>query len=269
MKLLLENWRKFLKEEQEDSSGAPKLGAHVDFEAGYRLNLILLDLNFMKNHLEKSANIEEFIKKISNKELYEKAVVGYIETKYIPLLAKGAGRPYVGGLCSNTYMVARSMAPRRGEQLYNALLGFAATKDIYISSDRQTVKPGADQRWSKIDQQTDDEVPSSSEPYKGQFDDARDPTTKPKDDDCRIHGIDHLDKGYRDDKQVDFYKELEYNLNTFFENEIESLFDEPGFFSRILGNTPENKANRLKMKLLKYGKAKFMAWELAGMPWKK
>jgi len=262
MKLLLENWREFLKEEQ-----GPLLGVSVDFRQGYGLEIALINLTYVKNQLQDSQNIDEFIKKISSKEIREEAVVGYIETIYIPLLAKGTGLPHVGGQCSDTYAVVRAMGPGMGEKLYNALLGFASANHIYISSDRETVSPGAKKRWSKIDQQTDDEVPAGSEPYKGQFDDYRNPTTEPKDDDCKIHGIVHLDKGYQDDKQVDFFKELEYNMNTFFENEIEPLFDEPGFFGQLFGNTPQNKAEKIKNKLLKFGRRKFIDWELAGYQW--
>jgi len=264
MKLLMENWRKYLTEDQNSL-----LGATIDFRPGYGLEISILDLMYFKEQLQQSQNIDEFVKNISNKEIYEKAIVGYIETIYTPLLAGGVGKTHVGGPCADTYQVIRSMGPGYGEKLYNALLGFAAINDIYVTSDRNTVSPGADKRWSKIDQQTDEETPSDSEPYKGEFDDFRNSTTEPKDDDCRVHGIAHLDKGYRDSKQVDFFKELKYNLDTFFEKEIEPLFDEPGFFGKLFGNTPENKANKLKTKMINRGRRKFMDWELAGMPWSK
>jgi len=266
MKLLLENWRRFLKEEQEDAS---VLGASAHFRPGYGLEIALVDLAYVKNQLEQSQDINEFVKKISDKEIYEKAVVGYIETVYVPLLSKGLGVLHVGGPCFDTYAVVRAMAPGMGEKLYNALLGFASANQIYISSDRETVSPGAQNRWSKIDQQTDDEVPPTSEPYKGQFDDFQNRATEPRDDDCKIHGIDHLDKGYQDDKQIEFFKELENNLNTFFEKEIEPLFGEPGFFGKLFGQFPEAKANKIKRKLINFGRRQFLDWEIAGMPWKK
>jgi hypothetical protein len=263
MKLLFENWREFLKEEQDSLTGA-----FADFEPGYRLNIALIDLGLLKNHLQQSENIDEFIKKISNKELYEKAVVGYIETSYNPWASKA--HPNLGGsggACSNTYQVIRSMAPGRGEELYNALLGAAATREVYITSDRRSVSPGAKRRWAKIDQQTDDEVPPGSSPYMGQFDKYLKAQTEPRDDDCLVHGIPSLDKGYKDNKQIKYFKELEYNMNTFFENEIEPLFDEPGFFGKLFGNTPQNKAEKIKNKLLNFGRRKFMDWELAGYQW--
>tara|TARA_Y100000310_G_scaffold150096_1_gene149491 strand:+ start:145 stop:948 length:804 start_codon:yes stop_codon:yes gene_type:complete len=267
MKLLLENWRKYLEEAEEQE---PLLGVSVDWRGqGYGAELALIDLTYVKNQLQNSQNIDEFFKKISSKEIREEAVVGYIETTSIPLLAKGQGLSYVGGQCFDTHMVVRAMGPGMGEKLYNALLGFAAVKGIYVTSDRKSVSPGAEKRWSKIDQQTSDEVPPNSEPYKGQFDDRDNQTTKPKDDNCQIHGIDHLDKGYQDHNQVDFFEELEYNLNTFFENEIEPLFDEPGFFGKLFGNTPQNKAEKIKDKLINFGRRKFIDWEIAGKPWNK
>tara|TARA_R110000824_G_scaffold70440_1_gene180765 strand:+ start:49 stop:855 length:807 start_codon:yes stop_codon:yes gene_type:complete len=264
MKLIMEGWRKYLKEEKKDNS---LLGVVTDFESGYRLNLALIDLAYIKNQLQQSQNIDDFIEKLSNKEIHEKAVAGYIETIPISLLAKGTGLGYVGGQCSDTNMVVRSMAPGRGEELYNALLGAASLRGRYITSDRKQASPGARRRWSKIDQQTDDEVPPDTEPYTGEFDDYRNRKTEPKDDDCQVYGIEHLDKGYQDDKQVDFYKQLEYNLNTFFEEEIESLFDEPGFFGKLFGASSKNKANKIKAKLIKLGRRSFIDWEIAGKPW--
>jgi hypothetical protein len=265
MKLLLENWRKYIKEEEQ----ASLLGATVNFQPNYGLKMVLIDLVYIKDQLQQSQNIDEFLEKLTNKEIHDKAIVGYISCTYIPLLAKGVGLTYVGGRCSDAYMVKRSMAPGRGEELYNALLGFASLKGIYVTSDRRSTSPGAKSRWSKIDQQTDDETPHNTEPYMGKFDDRKDPKTKPRDDDCRVYGMEHLDKGYQDDKQVDFYKELEYNLSTFFEKEIEPLFDEPGFFGRLFGRTPASKADKIKAKLINFGRRSFIDWEIEGKPWPK
>ena len=63
------------------------------------------------------------------------------------------------------------------------------------------------------------------------FDNYKDKKTNPIDDDCIVHGHPSLDKGYKDQKQVDFYKGLKYNLDSFFEREVIPLFDDPGFFS--------------------------------------
>ena len=170
-----------------------------------------------------------------------------------------------GGHCAGTYSVRKSIGKGYGKQLYDALLGFATANDIYITADRHSVSTGAKSRWAKIDAQTDDEVPDTDNPYLGTFDDATSPQTKPKDDDCLVHGIDSLDKGYKDQNAVDFYKELRYNLNKFFETEIEPLFDEPGFFGQLFGQTPANKAEKLKKQLLKLGDRKFRDFEMQAL----
>ena len=54
MKLLLENWREFLKEEQ-----GPLLGVSVDFRQGYGLEIALINLTYVKNQLQDSQNIDE------------------------------------------------------------------------------------------------------------------------------------------------------------------------------------------------------------------
>ena len=62
-----------------------------------------------------------------------------------------------------------------------------------------------------------------------------------------------------------FYKKLRYNLDKFFETEIEPLFDEPGFFGKLFGQTPTNKAEKLKNKLLKLGDRKFRDFEMRAL----
>jgi len=253
VKLLLENWRQYLTEQDEQL-----LGAFVKYEPGYNLNIAIADLSVIKSELAKAQSIEDFIAKLDDKALYDKAVVGYIWATYNPMTAKAA--PMMGGSgghCAGTYSIKRSIGRGYGEILYNALLGFAAQHDIYIAPDRDSVSPGAQKRWAKIDAQTDDEVPEKTDPYTGNFDNWADPKTKPKDDDCIVHGIDSLDKGYKDQNTVDFYKQLSYNLDSFFEKEIQPLFQEPGFFGKLFGQTPENKAEKLKNKLLKLGADKF------------
>jgi len=257
MKLLLENWRQYLKEEQQSL-----MGAMVDFEKDYTISLSLVNLNFIKEELQNSNSIDEFVNKLKSKPLYDKAVIGYIAADYNPMLSKAG---ISGGACSNTYSVTKSIGKGYGKQLYNALLGFAATKNLYVTSDRNSVSAGARSRWAKIDAQTDDEAPSSDTPYVGHFDDYKNKKTDPLDDDCIVHGIDSLDKGYKDEKQLDYFNQLKDNLDSFFEVEIQSMFDEPSFFGKLFGNTPENKASKLKKQLLKLGRAKFHDWEMEAL----
>ena len=253
MKLILENWRQYLKEQQAKES----LGVMVDFNEGYEISLSLIDLNKIKQQLANSNSVQDFAEKIKNKEMYDASILGYIEAQYNPMSAKAG---VSGGNCSDTYSVIKSIGKGYGEMLYNALLGFAATKNIYIASDRNAVSPGAKKRWIKIDAQTDDEVPSSQDPYKGTFDDFENKSTSPADDDCKVWDVEALDKGYKDEKQLAFYNSLKDNLDSFFVKEIQSMFDEPGFFGKLFGNTPENRALKIKKQLLKLGRDKFYDW---------
>ena len=253
MKLLLENWREYLTEQDDQL-----LGAFVKYTPGWHIYLAIADLGVIKTELATSESIEDFTTKLNDKSLYDKAVVGYIWANYNPSNSTAhAMMGGSGGNCAGTWSVRRSIGKGYGKQLYDALLGFAAENDLYITADRESVSPGAQKRWNKIDSQTDDEVPDTTDPYTGTFDDWSNPKTKPKDDDCIVHGIDSLDKGYKDQNTVDFYKELSYNLDSFFEKEIQPLFQEPGFFGKLFGQTPENKAEKLKNKLLKLGAARF------------
>jgi hypothetical protein len=261
MKLLLENWRKYLNEQDEQL-----LGAFVKYDPGYIIDVSLVDLGVIKAELSNANSIEEFIEKLNDKALYDKAVIGYIMAGYNPMYSKAA--PTMGGSgghCAGTYSVRKSIGKGYGKQLYDALLGFATANDVYITADRHSVSTGAKARWAKVDAQTDDEVPGDDNPYLGTFDDVKNPKTKPKDDDCLVHGVDSLDKGYKDEKAVDFYKELRYNLDKFFETEIEPLFDEPGFFGKLFGQTPANKAEKLKKQLLKLGDRKFRDFEMSAL----
>jgi hypothetical protein len=200
--------------------------------------------------------------KLKDKDLFNKATVGYIHASYNPMLAKAG---ISGGNCSGTYSVTKSIGYGHGAQLYNALLGFAATKGLYITSDRNSVSTAAQPRWADIDAHTDDEVPSSVKPYKGTFD--NDKETEPVDDDCKIRypNIPALNKGYKNEKMVAIYIELRDNINRFFEDDIQPMFDEPNFFGKLFGQTPENKVAKLKNQLLKFGRNKFHDWELEAL----
>jgi hypothetical protein len=261
MKILLENWRQYLNEEEK-----PNMGVFVNFEPEYTISLSLANLDFIKQELANSDSADELMQKLESKDLYDKAIVGYIHAGYNPMYSKAA--PSMGGSggnCAGTYSVRESIGKGYGEQLYNALLGFAAKNDVYIASDRHSVSSGAKRRWAKIDAQTDDETPSSGEPYVGTFDNHQDKKTDPIDDDCIVHGIDSLDKGYKDGKQVDFYNQLKDNLDSFFEEEVETMFDEPSFLGKLFGNTPRNKAEKLKKQLLRLGRSKFNDWEIEAL----
>ena len=65
MKLLLENWRKYLNEEEEQL-----LGAHIKYEAGYNIHLAIADLGVIKTELAASESIEDFMPTLDDKSLY-------------------------------------------------------------------------------------------------------------------------------------------------------------------------------------------------------
>lgn len=261
MKLIFERWKEFLEEEQQ-----PLMGVVVSFEKDYTISLSLINLSYIKEQLENSDSIDEFTQKIKNKTLYDKAIVGYIHAGYNPMYSKaGPTMGGSGGNCAGTYSVRQSIGKGYGKLLYNALLGFAAKNDIFIAADRHSVSAGAQKRWAKIDSQTDEEVPSLENPYIGTFDDYRNKETPPPDDDCIVHGVRSLDKGYKDTKQINYYNQLKNNLDNFFKTEIESMFNEPNFFGKLFGQAPTKRAKKLQQQLLKLGRAKFHAWELEAL----
>jgi len=254
VKLILENWRQYLKEQQES-----ELGVYVEMEKGYAISLSLVNLSAIRQQLQNASSVQDFVNKLKSREMYDRAILGNIRAQYNPMLAKSG---VSGGQCgpSDSYSVIGSIGKGYGEELYNALLGFAASqKDyIYITPDRNSVSPGASKRWKKVDDQTADITPpGTSDIYNTTFDPVGQKRTAPTDDDCKVHGVDHLDRGYRDVNQVAFYKKLKDNLDNFFVKEVEPMFEKPGFFAKLFGNTPESKALKIKKQLLKVGKAKF------------
>ena len=263
MKLILENWRQYLKEQRE-----AELGVYVEMEEGYTIILSLVNLSIIRQQLEKAYSVKDFAQKLNNKEMYSAAIVGNIEARHNPMLAKSG---VSGGQCGpyDSYSVVSSIGKGYGKELYNALLGFAASQQenlsyIYITPDRNAVSSGARKRWKKVDDQTTDITPPY-EPgreggYMGTFDPMGQKKTAPTDDDCRVHGVKHLDRGYRDTNQIAFYKKLKDNLDNFFVYEVEPMFEKPGFFAKLFGNTPKSKALKIKKQLLKLGKAKFDDW---------
>jgi len=273
MKLLFESWRQYLKEEQESPHSG--LGVVVDFEEKYTIRLALVDLGFIEGELfpeEKPLSIDEFMAKLKDKDLFNKSIIGWIYAGYNPLNAK-ADPHYGGSSCANTYSVTKSIIStnRRkkgyGTILYNALLGFAAHKKLYLAPDRRKPSAGAQAVWKHIDAKTDDEV---------SFDDYKNPQTKTRGDDCPVYNPDTfrqnprlpndpLDKGYKNQTLTKDYDELKSNLDGFFEKRIKPKFDKPGFFGKLFGQTPKNKVEKLKSQLLRLGKNKFHDWEMKAL----
>jgi len=264
MKLILENWRRYINEADDTQQ---KLGVYVSAGSAHA-RLALVDLSLLKSNLEQSRDLEAFSAKIQDSNFYKDSVIGYIDVADNKYLA--AARPEMGGsggACANTWSVKQSIGRGYGRQLYDALLGWAAEKDIYITPDRSSVTgkdtgKAAAGVWTGIDSETSDEVPPRDNVYLGKFDNWKDRKTPPRDDDCQIYGVDSLDKGYKNSKKIEYFKELQSNFDQFFATEIESLFDEPGFFGKLFGGTPQNKTQKIKNQLLKIGAQKFFDFML-------
>ena len=250
----------------------------------------MINLDALGSELKSSKDIEEFLEKINKmkgllgakdpKTLRDKIgsiVVGYIwanNNKYTQKAAPSMGGS--GGPCMETFSVRRALGQGYGEELYNALLGL--TYPNYITSDKTSVSVGAGRRWNKIASQTSDTTPPESGNYIGKFDKTSSPLAKnglepswplgktpPREDDCVRHDVDgyeSLDQGYRDQAQVAYYKQLQSNLNNFFTKEIEVLFSEPGWWGKLIGNTPSGRANKIKKSLMSLGKLRFTDFQL-------
>ena len=256
MKLIFENWRSFITEETQSQN----LGVSVDFERGYTITLVLVNLDAIKNRLfpQEPLSKEEFGEALKDPEMLNKAAVGWIQAMYNPMLSKA--HPQMGGSggsCNETYSVRRAIGRGFGRPLYNALLGFCAENDVYLTPDRHSVSPGAKSRWQKVDKQTDDEVPGSGK----MFDKFGEKNTPELEDDCLVHGEPYLDKGYKDTSQIAFYKKLRKNLDSYFQDKIGPLLDEPGFLQRMFGFTKQSQLNKAKKQIMKMGKKKFHDWD--------
>ena len=250
MKEILTEWRKFINEQEKKN-----LGAYVKSSGG-EVSVALVDLDKIKADLANSKDLKDFANKIQSKDFYKDSVLGFIQASPNKYLAKAS--PSMGGSggeCADTWSVKQSIGRGFGSTLYSVLLGWAAENDVYLAADRSSLT-GADSGkaaagvWKKIDNQTNDEVP---------FDDYENPKTEPKDDDCKVYGVDYLDKGYKDPTNVEAYKKLTANLANFFASQVEPMMSEPtGFFGKLFGSSKSDKAEKIKAKLINVGQQKFI-----------
>ena len=250
MKLILENWRKFINEQEEKN-----LGAYVKSSSG-EVSVALVDLDKIKADLANSKDLEDLASKIQSEDFYKNSVLGFIQASPNKYLAKAS--PSMGGSggeCADTWSVKQSIGRGFGSTLYSVLLGWAAENDVYLAADRSSVTGANSGKaaagvWKKVDDQTDDEV---------SFDNYENPKTPPQEDDCKIYGVDYLDKGYKDPKNIEAYKKLTSNLTNFFASQVEPMMSEPtGFFGKIFGSSKSDKAEKIKAKLINVGQQKFI-----------
>jgi GNAT superfamily N-acetyltransferase len=259
---LFESWRNFLNEEGEQKVD---VGIHVK-EDGMgskygNVEIIMLDLDILKNSFieakEEAEDIEAFTKLIRDRNFYENSFIGYIKAANNEGLAGAIGGTGSGGLCYKTWsnkeavVVPSKRSKGYGSKLFDALLGWGATNDIYLTADRTYNSPAAERRWVSIDKQTNDEVPPKGDQFSGYFD--GDKSTPPLADDCVSLDQPSLNKGYKNKIKSEDYKKWKNNLDTFFSVEVQALFDQPGFFGKLLGNTPEKKTQSIKNSLFKIG----------------
>tara|TARA_R110002096_G_scaffold2389_11_gene12427 strand:- start:1570 stop:2421 length:852 start_codon:yes stop_codon:yes gene_type:complete len=274
MKLTTKQLRIIIKEElqlvlREEGSEKYGIGA-ISQGAGrdeWHMSVTLIDLDVFAEQL-KSMEPEQFMKNLhrfaNNKTSIaarDELVVAFIEARdSIPYKHGWKG---TGSFCSYTWWIARIIGAGYGKDLFSAIFGLAARHNRYLTIDRNHVEDKAFTWWEKGVRDLKDSVPKNEDPYKGSFDDWRNQTTAPKDDDCKIHP-DHplANKGFMGTQtQIDALKKMEENLDNFFKKVVIDRFDEPGFLAKhVLGVTDASKVQKFKNKLSHSGGEKFDNW---------
>lgn len=257
MKEILKEWRQFINKNVLKESKESSVGLVHYFEEDRLIKIVLINVKELSRFLN-TMSIKDVIEELKDDYLANVLILGYIEAEYNPHLLKVAqklgvdsitGQP--GGKCSNTYSVKKSIGRGYGKFLYNALLGFAGKIDAYVTSDKNAVSLGARRRWKKIDDQTDEEVPSKNDGL-STFDSSY--QTETEDDDCFTWGEEHLDKGYKDSKQIAFFDQLKNNFDSSIETKLQPK--KYKIFDKIFGN----EQSKLEKALLDAGSRKFKNW---------
>ena len=206
MKLILENWNKFLNESSPiDRALGKGLGLHVqaDKDGGW---VIVYDakkiLDAIENLKEKNPESLEPYNVMYTLEGYQK-----IEVLAGVVFSKSDSTK---GECNNAFQVTNSASKedsKLGPTAYEAALYYLDG----LAPDRFVVKPGADKVWSIYSKRAD-----SGDVTKDPFDDidAGDEKKTPDDtsDDCILHkGKDHLNHSYDIEAKPSGLQELENN----------------------------------------------------------
>lgn len=204
MKLLLENWSKFLNESSPIDKAINKgLGLTVLTRENGGLVIVYDAKNII--------DIFEHYKKYDPDKISEPYKVMDILERNIDVLAgvRFSKPDYSKGECNNAYEVINSASKKDsklGPSAYEAALFYFNG----LAPDRLTVKPGAEKVWSIYNKRAD-----SGEVEKKPFDDIDSKQKRTPDDtsdDCVLHkGKDHLNYSYNIKSRPSGLKELEDN----------------------------------------------------------
>lgn len=204
MKLIMENWIKFLNENNPIAKAVGKgLAISTQIRRGQGV-VVVYDA-------QKIIDTFEFYKKHKPESISEPYMVIDILSRNIDVLAgvRFSKPRYNRGECNNSYEVTNSASKENsklGPTAYEAALFYLNG----LSPDRMVVKPGAEKVWSIYNKRAD-----SEEVEKKPFDDLdSDQKQTPDDtsDDCLLHkGKDHLNYSYDIDSKPSGLKELEDN----------------------------------------------------------
>lgn len=217
MKLLLENWNKFVNEYAQ-----PKSTFALYVKGGkYSRGLILYDMSGVISVLDDNGQLPE----ASSKNELEQYIFGVIDV----------GEPLDSdGDCYNAYQVDISSAQKGYGPLIYDLAMYILNKDgVPLTPDRRTVSPDASGVWNFYKSKRGD---VASKP----FDDIENPRTPSPEDDCRLHKNEPLDSAYmqNSDKLSGTLQSLVNNHNEFVK-EYGRIFGEEkviGFLSMLLKN---------------------------------
>ena len=206
MKLILENWNKFLNESSPiDRALGKGLGLHVqaDKDGGwvivYDAKKILDAIEYFK---ENDTKFSELYNVMSTLESYQKIEVlaGVVFTRSTS----------TKGECNNAFQVSNSASKKDsklGPIAYEAALYYLDG----LAPDRFVVKPGADKVWSIYSKRADS-GDVTKEPFDDIDADAEKRTPDDTSDDCVLHkGKDHLNYSYDIEAKPSGLQELENN----------------------------------------------------------
>jgi len=206
MKLIIENWNKFLKENNPIEKALGKgLGLAVQVKSGngfvivYDAKKVLDRLEFYEKQYPDKISEPSAVKQTLSADAVIDVVAG----------VRFAKPRYDKGECNNSFEVTNSASKKDsklGPTAYEAALYYLGG----LTSDRMVVKPGADKVWSIYSKRA-----NSQEVEKEPFDDVDSEQKRTPDDtsdDCVLHkDKDHLNHSYNIAAKPAGLQELEDN----------------------------------------------------------